>query len=421
MKITGIWKGIRDNLTSFFDQVARTSEKCYLILLTAYVTIFAIFKVWWLENVETQMGYVRYGIISVIMWGSAIYLIYVIAEWKKLWKKTGWLVLVAVVLLGAVFGFSRIMSTNSYTVVMDVFFCLMAAGKNYKRILRCMFGAIVGVLLVAAIGVPLNFTADVEKPDNISPGHSLGINYPNTWGYMVFAVLLIAWYLWIRRKPIITLIVFWITALFMYFYISCRTIALLTAVFPFPAFVVNWLSDRPVKPRENVGVLGWAITAIPFMAFAFMMFASMNYVWVHDHFYYTKLHTMAMRFVQGGLYFFKFGLPIFGNPYRSNVHTFVNVSNDFVEVGILDSSFAAYIIMRGMVWLGYTLIWLCIAHYKAVKRSDYAIPFLSTIILVFAMMERPGLDMWYNFILLYPLAKIADDPQERIYAKAQKA
>ena len=44
------------------------------------------------------------------------------------------------------------------------------------------------------------------------------------------------------------------------------------------------------------------------------------------------------------------------------------------------------------------------------KRRDYAIPFLCGIILVFAMMERPGLDMWYNFILLYPLAKVAGKP-----------
>ena len=34
------------------------------------------------------------------------------------------------------------------------------------------------------------------------------------------------------------------------------------------------------------------------------------------------------------------------------------------------------------------------------------------------MMERPGLDVWYNFILLYPLAKIANDPLEKVVAAA---
>ena len=36
---------------------------------------------------------------------------------------------------------------------------------------------------------------------------------------------------------------------------------------------------------------------------------------------------------------------------------------------------------------------------------------------MFAMMERPGLEMWYCFILLYPLAKIANDPLEKVVAE----
>lgn len=88
----------------------------------------------------------------------------------------------------------------------------------------------------------------------------------------------------------------------------------------------------------------------------------------------------------------------------------MNVNGSFEKVGILDSSFAAYIIMRGLFWMAYTLAWLSFAIWKALKKRDYAIPFLCGIILVFAMMERPGLDMWYNFILLYPLAKVACKP-----------
>ena len=44
------------------------------------------------------------------------------------------------------------------------------------------------------------------------------------------------------------------------------------------------------------------------------------------------------------------------------------------------------------------------------KHRDYAIPFLEFMILIFAMLERPGLEMWYNFILLYPLAKVVCKP-----------
>ena len=60
--------------------------------------------------------------------------------------------------------------------------------------------------------------------------------------------------------------------------------------------------------------------------------------------------------------------------------------------------------------MAYTLLWLCIAHWKALKKRDYAIILIETIMLGFAMMERPGLDMWYNFIMLYPLAKVISKP-----------
>ena len=138
-----------------------------------------------------------------------------------------------------------------------------------------------------------------------------------------------------------------------------------------------------------------------------MMINSMAVDWWYKY-YHGKLRNLAWRFIQGGLYFRTYGLPIVGNPYRSNQYTYVNVQGEFIKVGILDSSFAAYMIMRGMLWLAYTLLWLCVALWKAIKKRDYAIILLEIILLGFAMMERPGLEVWYNFVLLYPLAKVAE-------------
>ena len=121
-----------------------------------------------------------------------------------------------------------------------------------------------------------------------------------------------------------------------------------------------------------------------------------------------------MRFVQGGLYFRTYGFPLIGNPYKGNVTNFINVNGDFLEVGILDSSFAAYLIMRGLLWICGVMLWLCLGHNKAFKKHDYAIVFLSIILLGFAMLERPGLEAWYNFVLLYPLAKVARKTESNI-------
>lgn len=410
-----IFTGIKQEGKSFFKAVSESNELAYLILLTLYVLIYLLLKVFWNTNAEQIEGAVRYALLGIVMWGSAIYLFLVIAAWKNLWNKTALLILIGAVILAATFLFSKKMSTNSYGVVMDVFFCIMVCGKDYKKILRCILGATIVMLIIAGIGILLGYTLDVGKPDTDLPGHSLGIEYPNSWGYLVFLTLIIFWYLYLRYKPVITFVLFWAVSVFMYFYITCRTIAGITLIFPVLALIIDMIEKREDR-RAKEGTfkkkifLEWILISMPFLAFAFMMFSSMQVDWWYKY-YHGPLRNLAWRFLMGGLYFKTYGIPLVGNPYRSNQFTYVNVNGEFIKVGILDSSFAAYIIMRGILWLTYTLLWLCIAHWKALKKRDYAIILIETILLGFAMMERPGLEMWYNFILLYPLAKVVSKPQ----------
>ena len=411
-----ILKKLRREGETFLSAAASADERAYLILLSLYVALYFLLKFGWARGTARMEGYIRYTLIGLVVWGSAVYLFFVIAKWKDLWKNNIGLIFAgALILCGALF-FSKKMSTNSYGVVMDIFFCVMACGKDYRKMLRCILCVAVIMLILAGAGLHLGYTWDLMKPENEHPGHSLGINYPNTWGYLVFLAMMIFWYLYLRFKPLLTCVFFWGISIFMYFYICCRTISLLGIVFPMMAFLVDriekWRKKKAeqteaVQKKSSDTAVKALITAMPFFAFVFVMFFSTHYKWLHKHFYHRKLHNLAMRFVQGGLYFKTYGLPIVGNPYRSNQYTYVNVNGEFLQVGILDSSFASYIIMRGILWMMYTLAWLCAAIWKALKNRDYAIPFLEFIILVFAMMERPGLEMWYNFVMLYPLAKIA--------------
>ena len=408
---------IKVEAETFFEEIGKASEPLYLLLLTVYAAIFFMLKFAWDQKVEKAVEIVRYGMLGVVIWGAAAYLFFIIAAWKNLWKKNIPLLLTGVGLIAAAGFFSAKMSTNIYGVVMDIFFCLIAYKKDYRKMLLCLFGTAVLMLILAGCGMAAGITLDIQKPFNESPGHSLGINYPNTWGYLAFLAMLLAWYLFLRGKWIITFFLFWGVSVFMYCYISCRTITGMSVVFPFFAVVVDWIEKRKkseesnteVQQNRNNSAAVWIVTLIPFLVFAVMLILSLNVEWVHSHFYHTKLHNLAMRFVQGGLYFRTYGFPLVGNPYRANQITYVNVNGEFEEVGILDSSFAAYIIMRGMVWMFCTLLWLCFANRKAMKERNYAIPLVGTFILLFATMERPGLEMWYNFVMLYPLAKAAGE------------
>lgn len=419
MKDSPFIKRIRKEGESFFEAVSLTSERVYLILFVLYLIVYYIINIAWATKAAQFISNVRYALLGGVMWGGAVFLFFVIAAWKDLWKNNIALILVGTVLAAAAGMFAKKMTTNSYGAVMDLFFIIMAYRKDYKKMLRCILAVSLVMLFIAGIGLPVGFTWDMLKPENVSPGHSLGIVYPNTWGYLAFLVLMIVWYLFLKNRPVITFGVFWAACHFMYFYISCRTIAGITLAFPVMAVVVMWV-EKHTKCREKISPVGWIVIAIPFLVFAVMLFISMQVEWVHRHFYYTWFHNLAMRFVQGGLYFRTYGFPLVGNPYRGNVHTYVNVNREFIEVGILDSSFASYMIMRGLIWILVVLTWLCLAHWKALKKHDYAIPFLSLIILLFALMERPGLEMWYNFILLYPLAKVAEKDSARQEAEEKQ-
>ena len=412
MNALTIKESIKREVVSFLYQVAKSNEIIYLVLLSFYVAVYSMLKIGWKLSLEQPTDTIRAFMLGIIMWGSALYLFLVIADWKKLWGKTIWLIIVAAVLLALTFCFSRSMSTNSYGVVFDIYFCVMACGKNYKKILQCIASVVTLSLIIAAVGLKAGWTVDVIKPDNIHPGHSFGIVYPNTWGFLCFLVLMIVWYLYLRRRKFLTFAIFWGCGAFMFIVAYCRTAALLTIVFPVMAVMTDWLEDLAVSRRKSDGkpqiilkVVRWCIIAIPFVMFAIMLALSLNLEWVHAHFYYTWFHNFAMRFVVGGLFLRQYGLVWIGNVLKSNTLQIVNVNNDFLEVRILDSSFVAYLLMRGVLWVLGVLTWLSLSIWKALNKKDFAIPYLVFIILIFAMMERPGLEVWYNFVLLYPLAK----------------
>ena len=410
---------IRDECVSFYNAVANADERLFYLLFTLFIIHHIMLNFAWHKSAEFYVDIVLYALVAIIMWGSTLYLFFVIASWKNLWKKTITLLCIAAVLLVSTGFFSTKMSTNSYGLVMDTVLITLACGKDFKRIIRVTMFVSIIMLILAAIGVPLGITVDLQKPDIFIPSHSLGMNYPNTWGYLLFLVLMIVWYLYLRYKPVVTFALFWTISVFLYYYILCRTIAGLTIVFPILALITDLIEKRADykfhnEANENeckkTGFIGWLFVVVPYIAFAFMMFMSYQYEYLHKYFYDGFVRNLSMRFVQGGLYFETYGIPLIGNPYRRNVHTYRNVNGVFEEVGILDSSFASYMIMRGLIWMILILTWLCIAHWKAIKKRDYGIIFLEIIILGFAMNERPGLEMWYNFVLLYPLTKVASKP-----------
>ena len=384
----------------------------YQIILTLFIFTFYLRRINWIPSWTAPILRVWTVIFSSVLWSAALSLFYIIASGLNLWKKPIWLILLGVALGGLTVLGANKLSVNAYSIVMDIILCLLAYGKNYRRILHCYLIVSAGTLIMGALLMLVGLAPDKGKPDNPSPGHGFGIIYPNDWGYMAFLALIVIWYLWLRRKAVITFVLFWGMTVFLYFVISCRTISLLTAAFPVLALVAELLEKRAGKSGKRRTGLAILFGAIPFLAFLASLLLAWKMEWVHKMFYYTPLHTMAMRFVQGGLAIRHFGFPFIGHIMYLDTEVAAMLNGHKEVLYVMDNAYLSYVIMRGVLWMAGCLSWLAIANVKAWKRRDIRLLYLSAILAVFAMMEWAGLNAWFNFILLYPLALVAGAKEE---------
>ena len=403
---------VRNTARSFLVELKKSSEIGYQVLFGLFIFSFYLRRIYWIPFIAEAIPQIWLGVFSVMLWGAAIYLYLVLYNWKEFAKSTPRLIISAVLLAGITILFAKVMNSDQYMLVMDFYFCLMAYGKNYKKILQCYLIVAVVTLIVAAAGLKLGYSLDMVKPENASPGHSFGIIYPNDWGHIGFLIIVVIWYLYLRGKALITFALFWGAALFMFFVVSCRTVALLALVFPMMVIAVEWLEKRPRKNKGRIGVIGAILIVMPILGFGLSILLGWQLVWVHKMFYHTPLHTWAMRFVQGGMAMRYFGLPLIGHEmYVPGLVTTV-INGETVALEVMDNAYISYSIMRGTIWMTGCLLWLCLANHRSLKKGDFRLLLISGFMTVFAMMEWAGLNVWYNFVLMYPLAAICEAKPE---------
>ena len=405
MNIKSVLDICKTNLHSLMVQIASSSKKAYYAILFLYMVSNLIYMIGWELPLHDFVWNSHVALFSVVMWSSAIYIIVILAVWKDNWKSTIKVIIICISLFGLTVCLSRIMTRDSYAWIVGVLLCILVYGKNYRQILYSFLLLLLITLTVGLVGLYCGFTFDAKKPYRVYGGHSLGILYPNNWGFLVFAVLVIIWYLFLRRKKLVSLALFWIVAVFMFKYITCNTIAALALVFPIFASAAEFLQDHTSissTKKAHRTIIYHAIVLLPFIVFGIMMLLCWKMDWVHEHFYKTPLESAAMRFVEGGYAIRLNGLSLFGQPFKQWDASITDYARD-IEMKI-DSAFTHYLVIRGVLWMIWILTWIAYAHYLCLKRRDYRLIVISFFFLVFSMMERPGLDVWYNFVLLYPLA-----------------
>ncbi|MBR3020582.1 MAG: hypothetical protein IKH57_26535 [Clostridia bacterium] len=409
-------EAVRANALSFMETVKSGPDAFYILLVMLYIAAEYSKRINWTNGI--YMLYQGNFLNTAVIFGSGAYLCYKLIAWKKLWKEPALLVLAVLVTMGVSGGLFFYLNENwqqrrdIYTVTFEIFLCFMAYGKNFKRLLQWILIVPVLTLIIAGLGLVFGYTYDFTKTDLEITTTSLGIIYPNTWGYIAFQAMLISWYLYLKNKKVLslalTLILFWGAAVFMYFVIGCKTIAALSLAFPLISGLIVWLEGRERKPGKKPGVIAWLLIALPVLCYALTLALSFQMEWVGETFYDTPLHSMAMRFVQGGIALEYFGFPLIGRRMTITEYVAHMIKGRPEELFVMDNAYSSFTITKGVLWIIGCLALLTAAQWKSWKNRDYGILAIGSFMLVFALMERPGLEVWYNFVLLYPLASIAE-------------
>ncbi len=407
-----LWQTVRENACSFMETVRQGPDVPYFLLVMCYILAEYLMRINWTEDLYTL--YEASVLNILVIFGCGAYLCFKITAWKKLWQKPVLLVLL-ILGVGGLTAWLFLYLNESwrlrrvlYTVVVEIFLCLMANGKNFKRLLQCLVVLPILTLVIAWLAVLAGDAQEFAKVGAEDTTRSFGIIYPNTWGYIAFQAMLMIWYLWLRKKLTLTFVLFWGMALFMYFVVGCRTIAVLSVLLPLAALVVGQMEKRERRPGKKPGIFALLIIALPVLCYVFSIAASTQMSWVKKTFYSTPLYSFSMRFVQGGIALDEFGFPLIGRSMATQepVIRIINGAPD--QLYVLDNAYSSFTILKGVLWIIACLAWLCYGQWRGWKQRDYRILLIGSFMLIFAIMERPGLEVWYNFVLLYPLASLAE-------------
>lgn len=301
-----------------------------------------------------------------------------------------------------IYALFELLGKDGRIVFISAFLALFALGKSFREIARAYLYCALVTLAAAFILLKAGYAAEFFKPENEFPGHSFGLIHPNTWGYIAFIALTALWYLHFQKAPVVTFALFWGAGAFILFVISCRTVAMMCAAFPFGALAAFFAGRKP----RHIKALRYLFCALPLLCFALSLILSLNAGTVERAFYPTPFKTMAMRFVNGGTALRVLGFTVLGKDLGSEYIIPIILGGAQSEL-IVDNAYILFSISRGIVWLALCLLWQVFANVRAFKARDYALILLLAFMSLFALMERPGLEVWCSMALLYPAASFA--------------
>ena len=258
-------------------------------------------------------------------------------------------------------------------------FCVLADRARTRAIAGCWLAVYAAyVLLLAALLLSGAVTSTYAWPKLGSfsvPGVSLGMGHPNSLALLILAMLLMAWYLWLKRSRAVTAILFAAAGLLIWYLTVCRTAALLALLFPLLETRLTTLRIR--RPRQT---LRWC-AALPFMLLCV---------------------SLGLTLALGVLRLAPWLDNIFGGRFTlaaEGFHTYplTLLGQTLGATPILDNLYINLLLGAGGVPTALFLGAMCVMNTRLAQAGDTELLSVAILYLILGLMENAGLYLIFGF------------------------
>ena len=288
---------------------------------------------------------------------------------------------------------------------------LMAAGKDFRNIPKAYLFVILFWTAVAGLGQLFHYCApyvadDYLKTEAYGFCMSFGYRHPNIFAQYILAACLCVWYLWLQRERALTFLLFWLSAVFVWFLMKSRTGFIMLAGFPFLALLLLFAADRDRKPSEHpVRKKIWYgfLIGLPFILLAFSLVMAVHMDGLVRQFKDSVLWNFFSRFVAGGVALKLYGIHLFGSEIDFSGDTGMWFGPILIVLTCLDNAYLSALVKRGVIAALVKLGGLSLINVKCSRDRNYSLLLISVFLQLGAVMETYPVNFSCNFAFLYLL------------------
>ena len=391
---------------AFLEKYRASSPTPFFVILGLFLAAKMIWLPFWAEPLVGPVNTVSQVLHASALWLTVIYIaFFFILQYPKIWT-----VLIAAGLVGLVMYlcFHMIYSERQFGVLMTVLLLILSYGRDFRRIMKGVLIANVITLAVGTIGYLAGWTLASHKAENYGEGIAFGLNHPNSFARVVFAAVVLIWYLYLKEKKIIfTFLIFWLPAVPVMLVAKCRTVAVLLIVLPV-CFVIYkaYCRRKEGRPGEKRGLFVRILTFAPAICWAVTFILASQMELLERLTAGTKIYNLAVRFVQAGIALKEYGFSPFPRHIVTNGSITANLAGNTERLLYLDSGYVYYTLRTGLIFTAVILVWLCIVNHACVKRADMVLLMVAVFFNIYGFMERMPMMAEHYFLLFYPLAAV---------------